>query len=109
MQKEEGVQTVDCGTEWTVQFLKLQRTEGMAMSKPMHFKCPNCGEYVRCPVRETRMDLGGIYRRRDCEVCGIVIETLELITGSYKKKRVWKKNAEKVSVNPDSGTIDSNV
>lgn len=56
------------------------------MSKPMHFKCPNCGQYVRCPVRETRMDRGGIYRKRVCENCQIIIETMELIVGFYEKK-----------------------
>lgn len=56
------------------------------MSRPMHYKCPNCGKYIRGAVKETRMDRGGIYRRRVCENCQIIIETMELIVGFYEKK-----------------------
>jgi transcriptional regulator NrdR family protein len=49
-----------------------------------HFKCPNCGSYVRAPVKETRNEFGGVFRRRRCEQCKIIIETLEQITGFHK-------------------------
>lgn len=57
------------------------------MGKPMRLKCPNCGKYIRGAVRETRVDFEGIVRRRMCEKCDIVIETMEYITGFHEKKR----------------------
>ena len=56
------------------------------MSKPKHFKCPNCGKYIRGPVKETRNDGEGVFRRRRCEECDIIIETLEQITEFHKKQ-----------------------
>lgn len=50
-----------------------------------HFKCPNCGRYIRGAVRETRNEFEGVLRRRKCEECGIIIETLETITSFHEK------------------------
>lgn len=56
------------------------------MSKPKHFQCPNCKNYVRAPVKETRNDGEGVFRRRCCEMCGIIMETLETITEYHEKR-----------------------
>ena len=53
----------------------------------MHMKCPACGEYIKAPVRETRMQGGGIFRRRMCERCGRMITTMERVTSDYEKRR----------------------
>ena len=53
------------------------------MDRPTHFKCPNCSGYIRAPVKETRNEYGGIFRRRRCEKCGVIIETLEQMTSYH--------------------------
>lgn len=55
------------------------------MSRPMHFKCPNCRQYIKAPVKETRNESDGVFRRRYCENCGIIIETMEKITEYHEK------------------------
>lgn len=55
------------------------------MSRPMHFKCPNCRQYIKAPVKETRNESDGVFRRRYCEKCGIIIETMETITEYHEK------------------------
>ena len=57
----------------------------MALSKPMRMKCPECNAYIRAHVKETRVDARGIFRRRVCENCGLIIETLEHVENHYKK------------------------
>lgn len=57
------------------------------MSKPKHFKCPGCGAYIRGPVKETRNEFDGVFRRRVCEECGLIIETLETIKAFYVVKK----------------------
>lgn len=66
------------------------------MSKPMHFKCPGCGAYIRGHVKETRNETDGIFRRRVCEECGAIIETLEKIDGFYQLG-LKKQTARRVS------------
>lgn len=56
------------------------------MSKPMHLKCPNCKQYIRGPVKTTRMECDGIMRKRLCEKCGIMIVTMEEIVETYEKR-----------------------
>ena len=52
----------------------------------MHLKCPECGMYIRAPVRCTRMQGDGIQRRRQCERCGRMIVTMETVVGHYRKR-----------------------
>lgn len=61
------------------------------MSKPKRFKCPSCGGYLRGKVRETRIEDRGVTRARICEHCGIIVETLETVTGCHERK--WIKGA----------------
>lgn len=80
-----------------MQFHCPQGKEGMAMNtnRPMHFKCPKCGQYVRARVDETRIDNNAIVRRRLCEKCGCVIKTSERIIEYYesgKKRRTIKRH-----------------
>ena len=53
------------------------------MSKHKHLKCPGCGAYIRGHVKETRNEYDGILRRRVCEECGVIIETLEKVSRFY--------------------------
>lgn len=50
------------------------------MNRPARYQCPNCKEYIRAMVKETRNEYNGVFRRRACEKCGVIIETLEKIT-----------------------------
>ena len=43
------------------------------------FKCPECGKYIIARVMETRIDYGGVSRRRICEDCGRTFYTKERI------------------------------
>ena len=54
------------------------------MHKPTHFQCPNCKQYIRAGVKETRNEYNGVFRRRVCEKCGVILETLEKITNYYE-------------------------
>ena len=53
----------------------------------VHLKCPACGEYIKAPVKDTRMQGDGIFRRRLCERCGRMIVTMERIVRDYEKRR----------------------
>ena len=57
------------------------------MSRPMHFKCPSCNQYIVAPVKETRNEYDGVFRRRTCEKCGVILETLERITEYHEKQK----------------------
>jgi transcriptional regulator NrdR family protein len=43
------------------------------------FKCPECGKYIIARVMDTRIDFGGVLRRRICEDCGRTFYTKERI------------------------------
>ena len=43
------------------------------------FKCPECGKYIIARVMDTRVDFGGVIRRRICEDCGRTFYTKERI------------------------------
>ena len=43
------------------------------------FKCPECGKYIIARVMDTRIDYGGVIRRRICEDCGRTFYTRERI------------------------------
>lgn len=43
------------------------------------FKCPECGKYIIARVLDTRIDYGGVRRRRICEDCGRTFYTKERI------------------------------
>lgn len=43
------------------------------------FKCPECGKYIIARVMDTRIDYGGVIRRRICEDCGRTFYTKERI------------------------------
>ena len=43
------------------------------------FKCPECGKYIVARVLDTRIDYGGVSRRRICEDCGRTFYTKERI------------------------------
>lgn len=43
------------------------------------FKGPECGKYIVARVMDTRIDYGGVIRRRICEDCGRTFYTLERI------------------------------
>ncbi len=43
------------------------------------FKCPECGKYIVARVMDTRIDYGGVIRRRICEDCGRTFYTRERI------------------------------
>lgn len=43
------------------------------------FKCPQCGKYIIARVMDTRIDYGGVVRRRICEDCGRTFYTKERI------------------------------
>ena len=57
------------------------------MSRPMHFKCPNCKQYVRAPVQDTHIEDDAVVRRRICEKCGIRLKTSERILEYYEKNK----------------------
>ena len=57
------------------------------MNKPKRFRCPACGGYIRGRVRETRIEEDGVTRCRICEDCGIIVDTLETITGYHEAIR----------------------
>ena len=50
------------------------------------FKCPECGKYIVARVMDTRVDYGGVIRRRICEDCGRTFYTKERIDHMTRKK-----------------------
>lgn len=51
------------------------------------FKCPECGKYIIASVMDTRIDYGGVIRRRICEDCGRTFYTKERIDHVTRTKR----------------------
>ena len=43
------------------------------------FKCPECRKYIIARVMDTRVDFGGVIRRRICEDCGRTFYTKERV------------------------------
>ena len=51
------------------------------------FKCPECGKYIIARVMDTRIDYGGVSRRRICEDCGRTFYTKERIDHVTRTRR----------------------
>lgn len=73
-------------------FLEAQDKGGVEMNTNtlIRLKCPHCGEYVHALVKESRVLNGGIFRRRVCEACGVIIVTNESIERFYNKRNYQK-------------------
>lgn len=71
---------------------KVKVLEGLR-DKLMHFKCPNCNQYVRAPVSDTRTIDDFIRRRRRCEKCGWTLLTNEFIVAYHPKWMPARKKA----------------
>jgi len=78
------------------------------MSKPMHLKCPACGKYIRGAVKETRMIGDGIMRRRVCEKCNVIIETIERAYEYHEKDNKYAKSVH-VSCSDDGNYVVRNI
>ena len=50
------------------------------------FKCPECCKYIIARVMDTRIDYGGVIRRRICEHCGRTFYTKERIDHVTRQK-----------------------
>lgn len=50
-------------------------------------KCPKCGKMNTSKVLESRYRTGGIYRRRECTICGYRFSTLEKVYRPKKRAR----------------------
>ena len=53
--------------------------------------CPKCGEKIKARIVDSRLVDQVITRRRECERCGTVIITQEIIQ-SYHAKKKWRRH-----------------
>jgi transcriptional regulator NrdR family protein len=49
------------------------------MTRRVPFGCPRCGSHAAQRVTDSRMKADYIWRRRECEVCGVRYTTREVV------------------------------